>query len=91
MRLYKGARATSIERTESGVRVVCDDGRVAEGSHALLAIGSVIPSNTTGGYRREDVNMDGVSKYIGTDNDRDLILQTIGGVVPTAVRAAQLP
>ncbi len=41
VKLFKGARATSIERTETGVRVVCDDGRQAEGSHALLAIGSV--------------------------------------------------
>jgi dihydrolipoamide dehydrogenase len=41
VRLYKGARAVTIERTEGGVRVACDDGRAAEGSHALLAIGSV--------------------------------------------------
>ena len=26
-----------------------------------------------------------------TNNDRDIILQTIGGTVPTAVRAQQLP
>jgi hypothetical protein len=26
-----------------------------------------------------------------TNNDRDIILQTIGGVVPTAVRVQQLP
>ncbi|MFN6117053.1 MAG: hypothetical protein ACK46G_14190 [Flavobacteriales bacterium] len=32
-----------------------------------------------------DVNGDGVVKYTGEDNDRDLILQAIGGVVPTAV------
>ena len=41
VKLFKGARAISIERTETGVKVVCDDGRQAEGSHALLAIGSV--------------------------------------------------
>lgn len=62
VRLYKGARATAIERTEEGVRVVCDDGRVAEGSHALLAIGSLPNSEglgleaagveTEGGYVR---------------------------------------
>src|SRR5690606_25836030 len=40
VRLFKGARATGIERTaDGGVRVVCDDGRAAVGSHALLAIG----------------------------------------------------
>ena len=32
-----------------------------------------------------DANHDGVMKYTGEDNDRDLILQAIGGTVPTAV------
>ena len=29
--------------------------------------------------------MDDVLKYIGTNNDRDLVLSAIGGIVPTAV------
>ena len=41
VRLMKGARAVGIDRTPEGVAVRCDDGRVAKGSHALLAIGSV--------------------------------------------------
>lgn len=41
VRLLKGARAEAIERTEKGVAVTCDDGRVARGSHVLLAIGSI--------------------------------------------------
>ncbi len=41
VKLFKGARATGIERTEDGVVVQCDDGRRAIGSHALLAIGAV--------------------------------------------------
>ena len=41
VRLVIGARATSIERVGDEVRVICDDGRVVTGSHALLAIGSV--------------------------------------------------
>ncbi len=46
VRLLKGARAEAIERTDDaeggrGVRVLCDDGRNALGSHALLAIGSL--------------------------------------------------
>lgn len=32
-----------------------------------------------------DVNGDGVVKYTGADNDRDLILSFIGGLVPTVV------
>ena len=40
--LLKGAKAIGIDRLEGGgLRVRCDDGRVVEGSHALLAIGSI--------------------------------------------------
>jgi hypothetical protein len=35
--------------------------------------------------------MDGAVKYVGANNDRDPILQNIGGVVPTATRTEQLP
>ncbi|MBM3671170.1 MAG: NADPH:quinone reductase [Actinobacteria bacterium] len=44
--LLKGARASEIERTADGVRVSCEDARVIEGSHAVLAVGSV--PNTEG-------------------------------------------
>jgi hypothetical protein len=57
----------------------------------LFAIGGSVPTNTVGGYRKEDLNLDAVTKYTGTDNDRDLILFNIGGSVPTAVRQQQLP
>ena len=50
VRLFKGARATGIERTDGGSKVAvrCDDGRCAEGSHALLAIGSIPNSDGLG-------------------------------------------
>jgi len=49
VKLFMGARAQGIERTEDGgVRVLCDDGRVATGSHALLAIGSIPNSEGLG-------------------------------------------
>jgi NAD(P)H dehydrogenase (quinone) len=48
VRLLKGARAEAIDRSDDGVVVRCDDGRVAEGSHALLAIGSVPNSDGLG-------------------------------------------
>ena len=48
VKLWKGARATGIERTADGVTVVCDDGRRASGSHALLAIGSIPNSDGLG-------------------------------------------
>ena len=41
VRLYKGARAQSIERDGDRVSVHCDDGRMATGSHVILAVGSV--------------------------------------------------
>ncbi|MDN5757742.1 MAG: NAD(P)H-quinone dehydrogenase [Tomitella sp.] len=39
--LAKHARADAVERTEDGIRVVLSDGRVVEGSHALMTVGSV--------------------------------------------------
>ena len=48
-RLFKGARAEGIRRLDDGdVEVFCDDGRVARGSHALLAIGSIPNSEGLG-------------------------------------------
>lgn len=46
--LLKGARATSIKKQGGGVKVLCQDGRHVEGSHALLAIGSVPNSEGIG-------------------------------------------
>jgi pyruvate/2-oxoglutarate dehydrogenase complex dihydrolipoamide dehydrogenase (E3) component len=49
VQLLKGARADGIERTDDGgVAVHCTDGRVAAGSHALLAIGSIPNSDGLG-------------------------------------------
>ena len=58
-----------------------------------LADGTVAPFGTDALRNRDnkwlqwagDVNGDGLVKYTGQDNDRDPILQAIGGVVPTAV------
>ncbi|HWB89465.1 MAG TPA: NAD(P)H-quinone dehydrogenase [Acidimicrobiia bacterium] len=41
VRLVIGARAEGVELDGDVVRVRCDDGRVLEGSHVLLAVGSV--------------------------------------------------
>jgi pyruvate/2-oxoglutarate dehydrogenase complex dihydrolipoamide dehydrogenase (E3) component len=49
VRLLIGARAVGIDREDGGgVAVRCDDGRVARGSHALLAIGSIPNSDGLG-------------------------------------------
>jgi NAD(P)H dehydrogenase (quinone) len=59
VQLLKGARADGIERTEGGgVAVHCTDGRVAAGSHALLAIGS-IPNSDGLGLDAAGVEVDG--------------------------------
>ena len=48
VRLLKGARAEAIDRDDDGVAVRCDDGRVARGTHALLAVGSIPNSEGLG-------------------------------------------
>lgn len=44
--LVKHARADAVERTGDGIRVKLADGRIVEGSHALMTVGSV--PNTAG-------------------------------------------
>jgi pyruvate/2-oxoglutarate dehydrogenase complex dihydrolipoamide dehydrogenase (E3) component len=48
VKLLKGARAEGIDVRADGVSVRCDDGRVATGTHALLAIGSIPNSDGLG-------------------------------------------
>ncbi len=52
VKLFMGARAEAIdvvgEGDDRGVEVRCDDGRVARGSHVLLAIGSIPNSDSLG-------------------------------------------
>jgi len=62
VRLLIGARAVGIERIDdadgkSGIAVRCDDGRVARGTHALLAIGSV-PNSDGLGLEEAGVDVD---------------------------------
>jgi len=63
--LIKNARAESVTRTASGVRVAIADGRVVEGSHVLMTVGSV--PNTAGlGLDRIGVDL-GPGGYIPVD------------------------
>jgi pyruvate/2-oxoglutarate dehydrogenase complex dihydrolipoamide dehydrogenase (E3) component len=55
--LLKGARACGIERTGDAVRVTCEDGRFVEGSHAVLAVGS-IPNSEDLGLEEAGVEVD---------------------------------
>ena len=55
--LLKGARAHAITRTGDTVTVACEDGRVIEGSHALLAVGS-LPNTEDLGLEATGVDLD---------------------------------
>jgi NAD(P)H dehydrogenase (quinone) len=63
VRLFIGARAVGVDRTggvgtePAGVAVRCDDGRVARGSHALLAIG-LVPNSDGLGLEAAGVEVD---------------------------------
>ena len=64
--LLKGARAGGIERTGDTVRVLCEDGRCVEGSHAVLAVGS-IPNSEDLGLEEAGVEVDAAG-YIPIDH-----------------------
>jgi dihydrolipoamide dehydrogenase len=66
VKLLKGARATGVECDGSSVTVQCDDGRVAEGSHVLLAIGSVPNSENLG---LDDAGVTHENGYVVVDHN----------------------
>jgi len=92
VRLYKGARAVGIDRTESGVTVHCDDGRTAEGSHCLLAIGS-IPNSEGLGLEEVGVEMDGpwarnLDHHLRTNIGHIYVAGDVSGKLPLSSVAA---
>ncbi|MBS1837707.1 MAG: FAD-dependent oxidoreductase [Actinobacteria bacterium] len=90
--LYKGARAVAVDRTEDGVIVRCDDGRVAEGSHALLAIGS-LPNVEDVGFEAAGVEMDGpwvrtLDHHLRTNVGHIYVAGDVSGKLPLSSVAA---
>jgi dihydrolipoamide dehydrogenase len=88
VRLYKGARAVGLDLTDGGVVVRCDDGRVAEGSHALLAIGS-IPNVEGVGLDAAGVEMDGpwvksLDHHLRTNVPHVYVAGDLSGKLPLA-------
>ena len=89
VRLYTGARAVGLDRTESGgVIVRCDDGRSAEGSHVLLAIGS-IPNSEGLGLAEAGVEMDGpwvksLDHHLRTNIGHVYVAGDLSGKLPLA-------
>ncbi|MCU1357935.1 MAG: flavoprotein disulfide reductase [Acidimicrobiales bacterium] len=67
VKLFKGARAVGIDVTGTGVAVRCDDGRVAQGSHVLLCIGS-IPNSEGLGLEEAGVKLD-AGGYVVVDHN----------------------
>lgn len=57
MNLLSKARAEKVERTETGVMVTLGDGTVLEGSHCLMAVGSV-PNTSDLGLEEAGVELD---------------------------------
>jgi NAD(P)H dehydrogenase (quinone) len=69
MTVLSKSRAAAVDRTEDGVRVTLSDGRTVDGSHCLVAVGSI--PNTAGIGLEEagvalaesgHINVDGVSR-----------------------------
>jgi len=85
VRLFKGARATSIERTPDGVRVVCDDGRISETTHAVLAIGS-LPNTENLGLENAGVQTDGgyivINRHCQSSVDNIYAAGDVSGKLP---------
>jgi dihydrolipoamide dehydrogenase len=86
VKLFKGARAVGIDRDDDGVQVHCDDGRVARGSHALLAIGSV-PNVEGLGLEESGVEMDGpwvheVDHHMRTNVEHVYVAGDVAGKLP---------
>jgi dihydrolipoamide dehydrogenase len=66
VRLFKGARAQSVDVSDTGIALRCDDGRVAQGSHVLLCIGSM-PNSEGLGLEEVGVQTDG--GYVVVDHN----------------------
>ncbi len=66
VKLVMGARAERIDVEGTKVRVSCDDGRVIEGSHVLLAIGSMPNSECLG---LEEAGIDSKWGYVSIDHN----------------------
>jgi dihydrolipoamide dehydrogenase len=66
VKLLIGARATGIETGDDGVSVHCDDGRVVNGSHVLLAIGSVPNTENLG---LDDAGVETERGYVTIDHN----------------------
>jgi dihydrolipoamide dehydrogenase len=84
--LLKGARATAIERNGDTVRVSCEDGRVVEGSHTVLAVGSV-PNTEDLGLAEVGVELDAGGYVVVNHN----CLSSVGHIYAIGDISGMLP
>ena len=85
VRLFKGARAIGMEKEDGAVTVVCDDGRQARGSHALLAIGSIPNSE---GLGLDEAGIEHRDGYVVVDHNCQ---STVPGVYAAGDLSGKLP
>jgi len=88
VQLLKGARARQVDLVGDGVRVLCDDGRRVETSHALLAVGSV-PNSEGLGLEAADVECDSgghvpVNHHCQTNVSHIYAAGDLSGLLPLA-------
>jgi len=90
--LMKGARAIGIDRAEAGVAVRCDDGRVAHGSHAVLAIGSIPNSQGLGlseaGVEVDDAGYIPINHHCQSNVSHVYVAGDVSGKLPLSSVAA---
>ncbi len=89
-----GARAIAIDRSDDKVAVRCNDGRVIEGSHALICIGSIPASDGLGldaaGVRMNAAGYVPVNHHCLTNVPHIYAVGDLAGRLPLAsVAAAQ--
>lgn len=77
VKLLKGSRASAAEPTADGVAVTTEDGRTVEGSHCLLAVGSV-PNSEDLGLDAAGVETDGRGHVVVDEYQRTSVPHIYG-------------
>jgi dihydrolipoamide dehydrogenase len=90
--LLKGARADSITRVGDSVQVHCVDERVVEGSHVVLAVGSIPNSDGVGldeaGIEVDDGGYVPINRHCQTNVDHVYAAGDLSGKLPLSSVAA---
>lgn len=81
----------SISSTNDAFRKVTYNGQANDRASVLTIVGDTTPLNVVPGYKKEDLNLDGLVKYNGLSNDRAIILDNVGSTTPTNIIYQHLP